>query len=114
MGRDLGRRALTHGRAVLVGAALTTTLLGSVAAPAAADDITPGAQPTPVSIPTVSPPSQEQIDDARNALARLESPGATTTPTHLTRVVSAVDDSGGPVTPQISSDGWWTIAAGVM
>ena len=114
MGRDLGRRALTHGRAVLVGVALTTALLGATAAPAAADDVTPGAQPTPVSIPTVSPPSQQQIDDARNALARLQSPGASATPTGLTRVESPVDDGSGPVTARISSEGWWTIAAGAM
>jgi hypothetical protein len=65
MGRDLGRAALMRRRAWSFGALLTAVLLGAGAGPAAADE------PAPTPIPSVSPPSEQQINDARAALERL-------------------------------------------
>jgi hypothetical protein len=117
MGRDLGRAALMRGRArsfgvLLAGALLTAALVATVAGPASADDATPA--PTP----SVSPPSQQQIDDAKAALDRLRNQGKNT-PTGLTQVAGPTTDhdqgAGTPsITSRISTEAWWTIGAGLL
>ena len=123
MGRDLGRTVLTRGLALPLAAVPGGVLaLGLVCAPATADDVTPGAGPTSASTPSVSPPSQQQIEDARNALDRLrDSRSASRSsnashpsdPTTLTRVAGPVADTGG-ATSRISDEAWWTIGAGAL
>ena len=98
--------------------ALAAALVGSAAAPATADDPTPGTVPapaaTPVTTPAVSPPSQQQIDDAKAALERLRHPG-TSEPTSLTEVAGpTARHDGGGVTSRISDQAWWTIGAGAL
>jgi hypothetical protein len=114
MGRDLGRAVLMRCRALLMGAAIAVALAAAGAAPAAADDPTPGAGPTQASTPSISPPSQQQIDDARAALDRLRNQGKNP-PTRLAQVAgpTARDDSSG-VTSRISDQAWWTIGAGAL
>jgi hypothetical protein len=64
--------------------------------------------------PTVSlsPPSQQQIDDAREALDRMKRGGATSTSTPLVQVAAPKKDHS--VAPRISAQGWWTIGAALM
>jgi hypothetical protein len=112
MGRDLGRAALMRCRtrpsgALLVGALLTVALLGLGAGPASAED------PTPTPIPSVSPPSEQQINDARAALERLRNQGKSAPP-QLTQVAGAKADDDGGVTSRISDEAWWTMGAGLL
>ena len=82
MGRDLGWTALIC-RALLLGALLVVAL----AMPVSAVDPTPVPAPTP----SVSPPSQQQIDDARDALDRMRDQG-TQPAAPLTEVAGPTDD----------------------
>jgi hypothetical protein len=112
MGRDLGRAALMRRRAwsfgaLLVGALLTAVLLGAGAGPAAADE------PAPTPIPPVSPPSEQQINDARAALERLRNQRKKGPP-QLTQVAGASAGDDGGVTSRISDEAWWTIGAGLL
>jgi len=102
-------------RVLLLGAALSAALTVTGAGPASADDPTPAPVPTGVSTPSVSPPSQQQIDDAKSALDRLRNAGTTTPPT-LTQVAGPVvpTKKDGSVIPRISDEAWWTIGAGVL
>ena len=100
--------------AILIGSAvLCAVVLGG--GPAAADEPsvpTPTVGPTPT--PSLSPPSQQQIDDAKDALERLREPG-TPTPTALTKVAgptSAPDR--GSFASRISDEAWWTVGAGLL
>ena len=98
---------------VLPGALLAAALLGAGAGPASAADPTP--TPTPgATTPSISPPSQQQIDDAKAALDRLRNPGKST-PTTLTQVAGPTADEGRrSVTSRISDEAWWTIGAGLL
>jgi hypothetical protein len=117
MGRDLGRAALMRGRAgpgrPLAGALLTVALVvlgGGPGAGAAVADHTPAPGPTP----SVSPPSQQQIDDAKAALERLRNQGKAPG-TRLAQVAGptgAADRAG--VTSRISDEAWWTLGAGLL
>lgn len=106
MGRDLGWTALIC-RALLLGALLVVAL----AMPVSAVDPTPVPAPTP----SVSPPSQQQIDDARDALDRMRDQG-TQPAAPLTEVAgpTADADRSGSVASRISDKAWWTIGAGVL
>ena len=103
-------------RALLVAASATAVLVGPGVAAASADDTTPpipGTQATP----SVSPPSQQQIEDARNAMDRLRHPAGTrtTTPGTLTQVAGPLAGPGrGSVASRISDQEWWTIGAGAL
>ena len=101
-------------RALLLGGAIALAIAVAGAAPAQADDPTPGVGPSQASTPSVSPPSQQQIDDARAALDRLRNQGKKA-PTQLTQVAGPTErkDSGG-VTSRISDQAWWTIGAGAL
>jgi hypothetical protein len=107
MGRDLGIAVLTHGRALLPAVVLA---VGLGVAPAYADEPASPAVPSP----TLSPPSQQQIDDAKSALDRMRNGG--TTPTSVLTQVSGPTDPGGDAaaTPTISDQGWWTIGAAAL
>jgi hypothetical protein len=110
MGRDLGRAALMRCRtwsfgALLVGVLLVAALVG--AGPASAED------PTPSPVPSVSPPSEQQINDARAALERLRNQGKKAPP-QLSQVAGPTADDGGGVTSRISDEAWWTIGAGLL
>ena len=97
----------------LVGALLAVLV---TAGPASAADPTPAPDPfaTEVSTPTVSPPSQQQIDDAKAALKRLRSQGSTA-PTPLKQVAGpTAGTDAGSVASRISDEAWWTIGAGVL
>lgn len=98
--------------AVLIGSVvLGVVVLG--AGPAAADEPT---TPTPTVAPTpsLSPPSQQQIDDAKDALERLEDPG-TPTPTPVTQVAGPTSEpEPGSLTSRISDETWWTVGAGLL
>lgn len=98
--------------AILIGSAvLGAVILGG--GPAAADEPT---VPTPTVAPTpsLSPPSQQQIDDAKDALERLEDPG-TPTPTPLTQVAGPTSEpEPGSFTSRISDEAWWTLGAGLL
>ena len=100
-------RCRTRFGALLVGALLGVALLGPGAGPAAADE------PAPTPIPSVSPPSEEQINDARAALDRLRNQGKKVPP-QLTQVAGASADDDGGVTSRISDEAWWTIGAGLL
>jgi len=87
-----------------------------------AADPTPAPTPLQTS-PSISPPSQQQIDDAKNALERLRhhsGPGGSAAPT--TGPTEEISEVSGPVagrarpslTSRISDQAWWTIAAGVL
>ena len=94
--------------APLAGALLVCALLGLGAGPAAAAD------PVPAPTPAVSPPSQEQIDDAKAALDRLRNQGKKA-PAQLTQVAgTTAEDEPGGVTSRISNEAWWTIGAGLL
>ncbi|MGY2875781.1 hypothetical protein ACVW00_002971 [Marmoricola sp. URHA0025 HA25] len=114
MGRDLGTAALMRRQArpfgVLLGGALLVAAFAGIGAGPAWGDPTPQPAPTPV----VSPPSQQQIDDAKAALDRVRHPGRTA-PKQLTQVAGPTDPAGRDgVTSRISDQAWWTIGAGVL
>src|SRR3954452_22460627 len=72
-------------RAMLVAVAVTAVLVGPVVPAASADDVgSPTPAPAGRATPTVSPPSQQQIDDARNAMERLRQRGSRGTATPST------------------------------
>ena len=107
--------------AVLVGSVLVG---GMLAGPAYAADSTPTPVPGPapgpapgpsrVSTPSLSPPSQQQIDDARNAMERLRHP-ATPTPPTLAKVAGPVDpEDAGSLGLRWNAQAWWTLGAGVL
>ena len=99
-----------------------SVVLGAVVAvgsltPASADE------PLPTPAPSLSPPSQQQIDDAKEALERLANQGKQgrngRSPDTLTQVAGATDDPGsdaGSVITriQISDEAWWTLGAGLL
>jgi hypothetical protein len=121
MGRDHRGAALMRARAATRGVLLAALLVGALVGPGVAAsyaaDPTPTPDPAQVSSPSVSPPSEQQIKDAREALERLRNQGkrAGTTPTTLAQVAgpTAGKDSR-PVTSRISDEGWWTIGAGLL
>jgi hypothetical protein len=121
MGRRLGRLAqvLTR-RALLSAAPLTAAFVLAVlvvgAAPAPAADPTPAPGPTQVPKPSISPPSKQQIQDAKDALERLRNQGKSpATPTRLTQVAGpTAGGKTGSVAPRISDEAWWTIGAGLL
>jgi hypothetical protein len=114
MGRDPGRVLLMGWRALLLGLLLTAALTAAAAVPATADDATPAPAPTLAPTPSISPPSQQQIDDARSALDRLRNPGKAT-PSTLTQVAGPIaEKERGSVTSRISDEAWWTIGAGAL
>lgn len=100
------RRARSSGTP-LAGALLAVVLVGLGAGPAAADPTPP---PDPIS--SVSPPTQQQIDDAKAALDRLRNQGKAPK-TQLTQVAGPSGDAGG-VTSPVSDQAWWTIGAGLL
>jgi hypothetical protein len=102
-------------RRALLGAALVVALVGPGAAASYAADPTPAPDPTFVT-PSVSPPSEQQIKDARDALDRLRNQGkGAATPTTLTQVSGpTAGKAGGSMTSRISDQGWWTIGAGLL
>jgi hypothetical protein len=61
----------------------------------------------------LSPPSSQQIEDARKALERLRRQGGGT-PTTLAEVAGPTDEGSGSVTSRISDRAWWTIGAGML
>ena len=103
-------------RALLVAVAAIAALVGPGVPAAFADDVgptVPGGQATPA----VSPPSQQQIEDARNAMDRLRHPGTagTRTPGTLAKVSGPLSEPRGrSVTSRISDETWWTIGAGAL
>ena len=101
-------------RSVVIAGALFAALL--TAAPASAADPTPAPDPLPPAAysPSVSPPSQQQIDDAKEALKRLRNQGSST-PSSLTQVAgpTAVDRHHS-VKFRISDQGWWVVGAGLL
>ena len=120
MRAEAAKAVLRHARAVALGGLLAVALAPAVASAGWAADPTPApgpSQPTP----SISPPSQQQIDDAKNALERLRnhhsSRGATTPGSTPTETISQV---AGPVagrralTPRLSDQAWWTIASGAL
>jgi hypothetical protein len=115
MGLDLGRPAVTRGRALVaagvVAVAVVPVLVLLPAAPSAAQDPTPA--PGPTLGVTVSPPSQQQIDDARSALDRLRQPARTPTTT-IAQVAGPVDPKSGSVRWQVSDQAWWTLGAALL
>jgi hypothetical protein len=122
MGRDHRGAALMRGRAALLGALLLLALVGPVAAPSYAADPTPTPDPTQLSTqlstPSLSPPSEQQIKDARDALDRLRNQGkpASAPPTTTLAEVAGPTsgNKSGSVTSRISDQGWWTIGAGLL
>ena len=107
MGSHLGKAVLTRGRAVALGLLVAGALGGPLAASAYAAD------PTPAPTPVVSPPSQQQIDDAKAALKRLRNQG-NATPTTLTQVSGPTGGSNAEAPFRVSDETWWTIGAGLM
>ena len=106
----------------LIGALLAALVIALVIAlvtggPASAADPTPTPDPfaTEVSSPSVSPPSQQQIDDAKAALKRLRNQGKQT-PAPIEQVAGPASGSDGrsSVVSRISDEAWWTIAAGLL
>jgi hypothetical protein len=113
MGSEPGWVTPRHGRALIGGAVLASTLVVSGAAAAAADD--PAPTPVPTAGSTVSPPSQQQIEDARTALDRLKHGSRTATPATLTEVSGPTGGSRpGSVASRISDEAWWTGGAGLL
>ena len=137
--RRVAIRAFSAGRAtvpvalllglMVFGPVVFGLVLFGLASPAGADDplplpiVPPGmtAPPevlTPTTIatelpgPTVSlsPPSKQQIEDAREALDRLTNAGTTATP--HTEVAAPTASS--PVTSRLGDQAWWTIGAGLL
>ena len=105
------RRPAPSTSLVLLGAVVVALV---IAGPATAADPTPSPAPlsTPVTM-SVSPPSQQQIDDAKEALKRLRDQGSST-PKTLTRVAGPTSGDRGSVTARISDGAWWTIGAGLL
>lgn len=106
------RLTVPRGGALLIGAlVLGAVFLGG--GPAAADEpVTP--TPTVAPTPSLSPPSQQQIDDAKDALQRLEDPGAAP-PTPVTQVAGpTTEPERGSLTTRISDEVWWTVGAGLL
>lgn len=96
--------------ALLIGSAVLGAVVLGIG-PAAADEPT---TPTVAPTPSLSPPSQQQIDDAKDALERLQDPG-TATPTPLTQVAGpASEPEAGSFTSRISDEAWWTLGAGLL
>jgi hypothetical protein len=97
---------------LLVAGALGAALAAASVGPAAADEPAPGAGPDRT--PSVSPPSQQQIDDARAALDRLRNQGTNegTTLSQVAGPTSRPQRDG--VTSRISDQTWWTIGAGAL
>ena len=114
MGLDLGRPALTRGRALVVGGVVTVALVVLPGAAASAADPSPAPAPTPgpTQAATVAPPSQQQIDDARSALDRLRSPAKA--PRTLTQVSGPTHPGSRSVRWQISDQAWWTLGAALL
>ena len=112
MGSHLGFAVLRRGRVVLPAAALAVALASAVPSTAYADDTTPA--PGPTQVPTVSPPSQQQIDDAKNALERLRSGGATTPPVLAEVAGATLPERPRARAPRISDQDWWTIGAAAL
>ena len=116
MGRDLGR-VPTRSPGPLTSALLVSSFLAAlvVAGPAWADPT-----PTPAPTPSLSPPSQQQIDDAREALERLRDQGEATpveapTPTTLAQVSGpTAGRDRESVAPRLGDQAWWTIGAGLL
>jgi hypothetical protein len=102
-----------HGRLLLPGVLLAAAL-AATAAPAFADETTPAPSPTQALTPSLSPPSQQQIDDAKSALDRLRNRGKATPTTTLDQVAGPVAEKGPSMTSRISDEAWWTIGAGAM
>ena len=59
---------------------------------------------------SLSPPSKQQIEDARDALDRLNNAGKTATP--HTEVAAPTASS--PVASRLGDQAWWTIGAGLL
>ena len=98
-----------------VAAALLTAFVLLGAPSATAEEPTPKPTPTSVSPPSLSPPSQQQIDDAKAALERLRNPSnKSATPTTIAQVAAPADDDRGPAMTRISDEAWWTLAAGLL
>lgn len=112
MGRDLGIAVLRHGRALLPAVALAVALVAT--GPAYAADPTPAPAPAQVPSPTLSPPSQQQIEDAKNALDRVRNGGATPTPLLAQVAGPTAERADRSVTPRISDQGWWTLGAAAL
>lgn len=116
MGRNARGAVLRYACALVAGGLVATAL----AAPAVAADPTPSPAPglDPGSVATLAPPSQQQIEDARNALARLRRPKRTipsTPATTLTQVAAPVAPARrASVTSRISDEAWWTIGAAAL
>jgi len=101
----------------VLGAVLTVALAGAASGPAVAADPTPAPTPTQASTPSISPPSQQQIDDARAALDRLRKrAGSTPSSTTALSQVAGPTEHGGrnSVASRISDEAWWTIGAGLL
>ena len=63
----------------------------------------------------MSPPSQQQIDDARNALERLRQQGTRATAPALAEVAGpTAQDGRGSVASRISDEAWWTVGAALL
>jgi hypothetical protein len=106
-----------RGRPRVAAALLAAALIAAVVAagPASADDITPAPTPTQASSPSISPPSQQQIDDAKSALNRLRNQNAKTSGPTLAQVAGPTAESEGrSVTSRISDEAWWIIGAGAL
>jgi hypothetical protein len=113
-------------RRALLAAALVTAALVIGGAPAMADEPTPTPTPTTVLTPSLSPPSQQQIDDAKAALERLRTQGknnqgknnqgkkSATPTTSIAQVAGPTDADRGPVASRISDEAWWTLGAGLL
>jgi hypothetical protein len=71
------------------------------------DPVTPG----PVADPTAPPPSQQQIEDARNALNRLNGTGQPTVQPTAAEVAGPRRLGGDGL---LTSQQWWTLAAGLL
>jgi hypothetical protein len=113
MGREPGWATPRHCRALIGGAALATALVAGGASPADADD--PAPLPVPAAGSTVSPPSQQQIDDARSALERLQQQGTRAPGSALAEVAGpTAGDRGGSLASRISDDAWWTAGAALL
>lgn len=102
--------------AVLLLTGLVTGLTGAM--PAWADQHVPTPTPTQASTPSLSPPSQQQIDDAKDAMERLRNQGKDgARPTARTKVAGPTAeavDSRDSIVSRISDEAWWTIGAGVL
>ncbi|RNM16267.1 hypothetical protein [Nocardioides pocheonensis] len=114
MGLDLGRPALTRGRALVLAGVVTAALVVLPGAAATAADPSPAPAPTPgpTQSATVAPPSQQQIDDARSALDRLRRPAKA--PKTLAEVSGPTHPKSRSVGREISDQAWWTLGAALL